>query len=379
MSTSLPKTVHVITHDVPYPTNYGGAIDAYFCINTLHQMGIEVILHCYTYGVRSTHNQLNNITSKVYYYKRKSYLNYLFSNTPFIVASRINSELLENLLQDNSPIICIGLHTTGFLNNKNWQNRNIIYRPANVEADYYTALSNSKTNWFKKIYYKIESKRIKKYELNIKYLSSILPLSLQDYNFFITNYSNVPSIFTPVFHANKNISCTTGFGKYLLYHGNLALPENNEAAIKIVKLAATNNLNIPIKIAGGNPTMELQNICKTNNITIAINPTEDVMLNLIKEAHIHLLITNQPTGMKLKLINALCVGKHIICNTAMLQGMPSKTFVHVANTNDEIISTINKLSQIAFTDDDVAIRQATFDTYFSANVYKNILEQVLGN
>ena len=35
---------------MPYPPNYGGVIDVFYKIKSLHAIGIKIILHCFKYG-----------------------------------------------------------------------------------------------------------------------------------------------------------------------------------------------------------------------------------------------------------------------------------------------------------------------------------------
>ena len=98
------KQLHIVSFDVPFPANYGGVIDVFYKIKSMHQERVGVILHCFQYG-REKSEELESICEKVYYYKRK--MNWLgfFSKTPFIVYSRKNKELLKNLMKDDFPII----------------------------------------------------------------------------------------------------------------------------------------------------------------------------------------------------------------------------------------------------------------------------------
>ena len=43
------KHLHIISFDIPYPPNYGGVIDVYYKIRTLHKLGIKIHLHCFEY------------------------------------------------------------------------------------------------------------------------------------------------------------------------------------------------------------------------------------------------------------------------------------------------------------------------------------------
>ena len=63
--------LHIISFDIPYPANYGGAIDVFYRIKALHDAGIKIILHCWYKEKRTTEPILESLCEKVYYYKRK--------------------------------------------------------------------------------------------------------------------------------------------------------------------------------------------------------------------------------------------------------------------------------------------------------------------
>ena len=41
------KYLHIITHDVPWPADYGGVVDLFYKMKTLHQAGVKIHLHCF--------------------------------------------------------------------------------------------------------------------------------------------------------------------------------------------------------------------------------------------------------------------------------------------------------------------------------------------
>ena len=41
--------LNIVSFDVPYPPDYGGAIDIYYKIATLNNLGIKIYLHCFQY------------------------------------------------------------------------------------------------------------------------------------------------------------------------------------------------------------------------------------------------------------------------------------------------------------------------------------------
>ncbi|MDD4142982.1 MAG: hypothetical protein PHR20_09415 [Bacteroidales bacterium] len=130
MST-FPKAVNVVSFSIPYPPNYGGIIDVFYQLKALHATGIKIYLHCFQYD-RQPASELNEYCAQVFYYKRKTDLVNNLSHTPYIVKSRSNKELLNNLLKNDYPIIFEGLHSCFFLTDKLLQNRLKIYRACNI-------------------------------------------------------------------------------------------------------------------------------------------------------------------------------------------------------------------------------------------------------
>ena len=49
MQKSGPE-LHIVTFAVPFPANYGGAIDVWNRIAALKRGGVRIHLHCFVYG-----------------------------------------------------------------------------------------------------------------------------------------------------------------------------------------------------------------------------------------------------------------------------------------------------------------------------------------
>ena len=70
-----------------------------------------------------------------------------------------------------------------------------------------------------------------------------------------------------------------------------------------------------------NPSKKLLRVAAPYpNIRVEANPDKHRMEELIREAQINTLITFQDTGLKLKLLNSLFAGRHILVNPLMLAG-----------------------------------------------------------
>lgn len=348
--------------DIPFPADYGGVIDIFFKIKALHQAGVDIILHCFEYGNRKPSTELNKYCTEVYYYPRYTGIRGLHFSLPYIISSRRHPSLLKNLLLVDAPILFEGLHTTFWLNNSSLTDRKKILRAHNIESEYYRQLGSNTTGLLSKIYYFLESNRLRIYEKSLKGLSHILAISEADENYFSKEYSNVPVSYLPAFHANESTVSATGHGSYCLYHGNLSVAENIKS-VKFLVEEIFNDLDIPLVIAGKKPSATILSFA-SKKINIVANPTEIEMQNLIQNAHIHVLPSFQDTGMKLKLMNALFAGRFCILNQANIDDtlMDAVIFADsVPNFKQKILSTMGR----EFSESDKMDRQKIMHKYLN--------------
>ena len=309
------KHLHVISFDVPYPANYGGVIDIYYKLVALAEAGVKIHLHCYHYG-RAESAMLKGVCHKVTYYKRKVFKNPIYNTKPYIVASRNSTAMIENLVKDNYPILFEGLHSTYYLADERLKDRYKVVRTHNIEHHYYKHLEKVEENRFKRYFFKVESDRLKRYEKVLKHADCIAAISPNDKRFFNRKYGKT-MLLSP-FHVNATVTVKKGRGNYILYHGNLSVGENNEAAMFLLK-SVLNNPEYPVVIAGNDPSLELKEMVATmSHVELQSRITSEEINHLIADAHINILHTNQATGIKLKLLNALFMGRHCIANDKMI-------------------------------------------------------------
>jgi hypothetical protein len=346
--------LHIISFDVPFPADYGGVIDVYHKLRWLHKLDVQVHLHCFEYG-RGEPKELNRYCASVHYYKRQLGLQQLFGTKPYIVSSRQNRTLEKRLLEDDYPILCEGIHTTAILENPALANRKIAIRPTNVEHHYYHLLRKREKNLFKRMYFSLEAKKLNRYDSIHHHVNMIFPVSNADASYFQKHFSKQACQRIFPFHAMDEIISKTGTGSYVLFHGNLSVAENDEIARYIIDEIVSESA-LPIVIAGKNPSVSLVHLAKSKGVELKPNPTDDEMLNLVKDAHIQLMLTFQPTGFKHKLLLSLFSGRHVIANTDMLSGSEMESVVHLANSRHEILNKIRELSSMDFSASMVAER-----------------------
>lgn len=373
----MSNAINIVSFDVPFPANYGGVIDVYYKLVWLKKAGIKIHLHCFTYG-RSTAPELEAFCEKVYYYPRKTGLLANLSLLPYTVKSRRSEELEKNLLSNDFPILFEVLHTCYLLNDERFKNRKKIYRHSNIEHDYYLELSRSEKKSLKKIYLKIEAWKLKRFESIVHFANVILAVNKTDADYFIKNYPKAKTLYLPSFHVNEKLTCKDGKGNFILFHGNLSISENYEAAIWLIENVFS-KINLPVTIAGLNPPVFLADtIKKHNNIQLINSPAESEMDQLIHDAQIHVLFTGQPTGLKLKLLNVLFKGRYIICNKNMTEGTginENSGFI-LANTAADFINKINSVFENEFSESTIKERQKQILNFDNSVNCKKLVEVI---
>jgi hypothetical protein len=372
------KHLHIVAFSIPFPADYGGAIDVFYKIKALHRAGINIHLHCFQYD-RPEAKELNKYCFSVIYYKRKTGFAAHLSLKPYIVESRKSEILLKNLLLDDYPILFEGIHSCYYLNHPSLQGRTLIYREANIEHDYYSGLFRSEKNLVHKSFFLIESIKLRLFQRQLKYTSKMLAVSQTDRDYLAKQFPDKEVIYLPCFHGNISVSCLPGKGEYVFYHGNLSVGENALAAEFLVK-KVFNDLPVPLKIAGMNPSDSLKKlVSQSTNMELIPNPTQPEMEALIRNAQVNVLVTFQPTGLKLKLLNTLYNGRWVLVNSEILAGTGLENICEIADDAEEMKKKIIALFPSEFDQNQLLARAEVLQSRFSDEVNaEKLIREVWG-
>jgi len=358
--------LHVVSFDIPYPANYGGAIVVFNQIKALHAQGVKVILHCYQYGDRGPQPELASYCHEIYYYKRSRALFYQLSFLPFIMRTRQSGALIKRLRKDQYPILFEGMHTAGLIWHPKLRSRQKLLRMHNVEWQYYESLSEltSAAAPMEKAYYFVESIKLQRIEPRVVlHADEIITISTTDEAYYRALKANTHYI--PAFHPNVEVESRLGKGKYVLFHGKLSVPDNERAAIWLVE-EVFSQFDIPFVIAGMSPTERLKELVdRYEHVRLVENPDEEQMNSLLSEAQINLLVSFQSSGVKLKLINALFRGRFCIVNEHMVRGTGLAKLCYVRNSAAAMRQTIEALINAPFEQGKIAERRSTLEAEYS--------------
>ena len=331
------RHLHIISFDVPAPPDYGGVIDVYFKVKALAEVGAKVHLHCFEYG-RGRSADLERMCASVHYYPRHLGKHQLLNSLPYVVVSRRSEELMSRLLKDDHPILFEGLHSCYSLGDPRLHGRERLVRAHNVEHDYYMALAKAEGNAFRRTYFINESRKLQRFEPVLSEADHVLSISPKDQAYFAARFKNVGHI--PAFHACEKVDVLDGLGEFAFYHGALGVAENDQAALFLVREVFKRS---PVKlvIAGSNASKELKReVGKALNVELRENIGTTEIHQLVRNAQVNVLPTFQATGIKLKLLLCLYTGRHVVCNTPMVEGTGLAALCHVHDSAEAMHTSI---------------------------------------
>jgi hypothetical protein len=185
----------------------------------------------------------------------------------------------------------------------------------------------------------------------------MLTVSREDNDYLSTKFRKIRVEYLPSFHRDDEIHAEPGKGEFILYQGNLSVPENRKAAEFLIS-SVFRGSEIPFVIAGLNPPDNLIRLAaKYPNVTLIPNPSEEKMTELVRTAHINVMVTFQATGLKLKMLNALFNGRFCLVNQLMVTGTELGSICEIADTPASLRKKAEDLMDLTFTDEMINARK----------------------
>ncbi len=229
----------------------------------------------------------------------------------------------------------------------------------NEESIYYKELARSATGLFQKAYFHNESRLLKNYSHHLPEECVYACVSETDIHILKDEYK-LPNVeFMSTFPAWQQVESQEGKGCICLYHGNLGVPENEEAAIWLLCKVFT-KVRVPFVIAGKKPSKRLQKVAHLCQHTCLIaDPSETEMNDLVRKAHINVLpcFNKNITGIRLKLLHALFEGRHCIVNEPMVAGTGLEPACHIGSNANGFASIITQLYHLPFAEEEIRLRK----------------------
>jgi hypothetical protein len=220
-------------------------------------------------------------------------------------------------MADDWPVLFEGIHTTAPLFYNRLPGKFTIVRTHNIERDYYQMLGHAERNVLKKMYLSRESVHLGRYERAVLEMANAVATISPNDQKILNDYCH--SEYVPVFHAHDQSDTPHGEGEgFCLYQGNLQVAENVQAA-KFLLDEVFSSLDVPFVLASNEFPEYLRKMARHMPHVEMVRAAEPSSYSsLIKRASVHVLPSFQPTGIKLKLLNALFQGRHCVINDPMV-------------------------------------------------------------
>lgn len=327
----MQNKILIVCFDTPYPTNYGGVIDIERKFKYFQTIGVKVDLICTCFDmdrkiyfenfVKSNDTIIDNYHIELINISISKFPK-LFNLKPFSVEVRaIDFSQIDFLQSENYQLVLVEHMKTTKCVNELIE----IFNQRNLTPEFWLRLHNDETAYYKnmylaskgikKLFFLSESLKYKFYEpkiLNSNLFKGFLYISEKDQLFF-QEKSRLEAIhqLLPIYQS-ESVS-ENKFTKNIdfFYVGNLDLDDNLSALQKINSFLVKHNLyNYKIVIAGKCSTTKRESLVKNNftlfeNIVFEFNISKEKLSNLYQESKFFLNFSNNESGVKTKLIEAL--------------------------------------------------------------------------
>ena len=139
-------------------------------------------------------------------------------------------------------------------------------------------------------------------------------------------------------------------------------------------------VKVPLIIAGDRPSKELKEaVSKFDNVEIKAGLNTVEIHQLIREAQINVLPTFQATGIKLKLLAALYMGRHCLVNSYMVENTGLESLCRVEDTPQRMVSAVKSLFAEPFGDHGKLKREEILHARFCNTVNAEKLYSLIFN
>ncbi len=259
-------------------------------------------------------------------------LNLLFSRLPYNIERFIDksfSQKLSGIITTNRfDLIQIeGLYLFPYIKViKRLTSTPIVYRSHNIEHEIWQRISNNEKRWVKAQYLKLLSRRIRKIELKLtKHVSALVSISKRDEQWFKDNGFKRPSISIPSgFTKPESNDITSLANNDLCYLGSLDWIPNQEGLIWFLDQVWPTVLkeypSIKFHVAGRNTPSSIAERLK-KEASVIFHGEVDSAQNYLKNYSIVVVPILSGSGMRVKIVEGMMLGKAIITSAIGLEGI----------------------------------------------------------
>jgi glycosyltransferase involved in cell wall biosynthesis len=384
---------------VPYPPKDGGAIGVWNFSVELAKQGHNLTLFCM--NTRKHYFDINSIPSEyqslfkietVYVDTTASWFhaatNLLFSCTPYnaqrFISSAVKKKLAQLLNENNYDLIQIeGLYCMPYLSLiRKYSDALISFKSHNIEHEIWERIASNSHSFLKRKYLKILTKRIRRMEFKALQKADVnISVTQRDAD-YIAEISDIPVHVAP---AGINLNYLVPSAKEpvfpsLFFLGALDWEPNQEGILWFVKHVLPEliraGITCPLEIAGRNCPFWLQE--KLKNIPQLVFHGEiENAYSFMNERALMIVPLFSGSGMRVKIIEGMALGKTIISTTIGAEG------IHVThNKNIFLVDSVESFktiiielmqNQSKINETGINARKFVMTNYDISNIVRNLV------
>ena len=354
----------LLCNRVPFPLKDGGSIAVYNMIMGLKNSGN--IVDVFALNTKKDYLPISELPSELISQGKfyavdidttvrviPAFLN-LFSNSSYNISrfynDDVNSKLIELLKINQYDLIQIeGLFMLPYVSTiRKYSKAKISFRAHNVEAQIWSRLANAASG-LKKWYLSLLSNRIKAFESTVPAsVDYIVPITAEDAGYFKSIFPDANIFVSPagVNLENFKLSDTTPEAKSLFHLGALNWIPNQEAVqwllTDIFQKLISIRSDFTIHIAGKNTP---EHFYQYSNANVVVLGEIDDAVDFMNSKSIMLVPLLSGSGMRLKIVEGMSLGKAIISTSVGAEGIKytNQENIIIANTTDEFVAAIQDL------------------------------------
>jgi hypothetical protein len=205
--------------------------------------------------------------------------------------------------------------------------------------------AHSATNVFKKIYYNIESFRWRRMELWVTNAASHQPLagvmSLCPLETRLYQNEGLNAFYAPAFvrlappKAGPAIVRQQVAAPYVMYHGRLDIPDNQQAVQNVLRLASQCPEFSWVVAGSKAPITLVRQLQAMNGLQWVDTPDDTALDALVQNAAVHVIPSKGRAGLRLKMIHALMGTGHVLVHRDAVEGLPWARWVTTVDNDKD--------------------------------------------
>lgn len=350
------KRTLIIAHKPPYPKVDGGCIAIAQMLETLLDEGHQITFLSIETNKHPAANEIahKNLTYKtVLLNTRVQFLQAVanFCSNSSYILSRFNQDkfrkALETILIENEfdHVVFESLFSTPYINSvQKLSTAKRIYRSHNIEHQIWETQSNNSSNFLLQYYLKIQSQRLKKEEFKIwNSINSIASISSKD-TCYIQKHCSSTVKTVSLYPSKKLLNYIDTSTKVDFFHiGAMDWLPNINAINWLIENVWEKVMheqpNAQLHLAGRAMPKSLLNLTTKG---IQNHGEVDDAIKFMAAHKIMLVPLFSGSGIRIKIMEGMALGKCIICTSLAAQGIPirDKENIFIANSTSEFINRI---------------------------------------